>query len=344
MIRKSWGSVRTFFAAWRIRLFEGYPPQKKFEPARVKKVLVIRLDKVGDLILSTPVFENLKHNLPGVKISVLVRKYNAGVLKGNPFVDEILVYENREERKRARTKGFDLALNLIYDFNLESALACYYSGAVWRAGYKDRHTRNFYNFEAVRDPAPKYELQRNLDILRQLGFKINSENSRLFPSLEEVKECEEFKKALGLDNKELLICLNPGTGRKRREWPLDKFIELGKKLVSEKNAKILVIWGDADKGIAKGLVDGIGKGAYMAPRTNITLLAALLQICRVFVSGNTGPAHVAMAMKVPLVGLYGKGDQLNWIPAGEKSLEVVMAERCSLITVFEVMQGIGKFL
>jgi len=344
MIRKFWSQIRTLLVIRQMSLIKKCLPVEQFKSDQVKNILIIRLDKVGDLILSTPVFQNLKNNLPGARITALVRKYNSGVLKNNPFVDEVLIYDKIEERRKAQNGGFDMAIDLIYDFNLESALACYNSGASFRVGYKDKYSAYFYNIEAEKDPSPKYELQRNLDILKYLRMSIDCEASRLFPSQEEIRECFNFIKSLNIEEKAITIGINPGTGRRRREWPLEKYVELGKRLVLNKNARILVTWGEKDKSLAQKLVQKIGPGACLAPGTNITSLAALLTFCDVFICGNTGPSHIAMAMKVPLVGLYGKNDDLNWTPEKKDNIAVVSADKCSLIQVSDVIKGVEKFL
>ena len=344
IIRKSWANFLTVLASWYVRLFYEFPPKEILRLEQVKSILIIRLDKVGDLVLATPVFKNLKMSIPGVKISVLVKGYAAGVLKNNPFVDEILIYDNKEDRKKAQNRGFDLALNLIYDFHLKSALACFFSGATHRVGYKDKYSKYFYNIEAKKDPAFKYELQRNLDILRELKIEIKSEETGLFPVRDEIKESADFIGSIRTGEKDMIVGLNPGTGRRRREWPLEKFIELGKSLKADRNIKILVLWGQKDKLSAQKIVAGIGEGAFMAPKTDITLLAALLTFCKVFVCGNTGPAHIAMAMKVPLVGLYGKTDHLNWTPEKNDKIAVISGYKCSSIRVAEVIKGVEKFL
>ena len=85
IIRKSWANFLTVLASWYVRLFYEFPPKEILRLEQVKSILIIRLDKVGDLVLATPVFKNLKMSIPGVKISVLVKGYAAGVLKNNPL-------------------------------------------------------------------------------------------------------------------------------------------------------------------------------------------------------------------------------------------------------------------
>ncbi|MEI6845795.1 MAG: glycosyltransferase family 9 protein, partial [Candidatus Firestonebacteria bacterium] len=145
MFRNSWKALKLYFVVKYLRCFKRKETPKLFELAKVKHVLVIRLDKVGDLVLSLPVFENIKKTLPEAKITALVRSYNSGVLKNNPFVDEVLEYDRPKDREKFKHSNYDLALNLIYDFNLESAYAAYVSRAAHRAGYMDKYSEEFFN-------------------------------------------------------------------------------------------------------------------------------------------------------------------------------------------------------
>ncbi|OGF51808.1 MAG: hypothetical protein A2044_08615 [Candidatus Firestonebacteria bacterium GWA2_43_8] len=346
MLRETWQTLKTLLVVTFIRISKKGSVQGAFQISKIKNIIIVRLDKVGDLILSTPVFENIKKTIPEAKITVLVRSYNAGVLKNNPFVDEVLLYDNKKDRKKYENGGYDLALSLIYDFNLTSAYACYKSGAAWRAGYKDKYSKQFFNLEAEKDASPKYELLRNLDLIKLLGFKTDSQKSRLYPGMPEETKIDSFIKGSDILKDDLVIGFNPGTGRKRREWSLEKYIELGKSLVSKHNAKIVVLWGKADKIKAESIVKSIGKNSFMACETNIIELASLMKRFKLLVCGNTGPAHVAMAMEVPLVGLYGERDDLNWTPAfrDKSKLQVLTSGRCSNIPVAEVLNGVEKFL
>lgn len=344
MIKKSWKNLLTVITVICMKISKPKETPANFTPAKIKKILVIRMDKVGDLVLSTPVFENLKKQLPGVHVTVLVRKYNSGVLKNNPYVDEVIEYDMLTKKNSLRKRGYDLAINLIFDFELESAYACYSSGAQFRAGYKAKYSKEFYNIQIEKDSASKYELLRNLDLLKSLGIKTTEFKSKLYPSAVEADKASKFIKTINNGSSALIIGLNPGTGRKRREWPPEKFIKLGKILTEQYNAKIVVMWGPADKKIAQNIVQNIGTGAYMSMAANITQLAALLSKISIFVCANTGPAHVAMAMDVPLVGLYGENDHINWTPPDKSKLRVISDKRCSDIKVEEVINGIKSFL
>jgi len=344
ILRDSWKSIKTVLLANYLRYFKKKVNPESFRISKVKRVLVVRLDKVGDLILSTPVFENIKNTIPDVKISALVRSYNSGVLKNNPFVDEVLEYDNYNDREKLKNSNYDLAISLIYDFSLEGAYACYLSRAAYRAGFKDKYSEEFFNILIEKNKAPKYELLRNLDLIEKLGFGTGVIKSRLYPESKEVEQSLEYFKSVGIGKTDLVIGFNPGTGRKRREWPLEKYIALGKILTSEYNAKIIVSWGKADKTIAEKIVKNIGANAYMACETDILQLASLMKRFKLLVCGNTGPAHAAMAMEVPLVGLYGENDHLNWTPQDKSKLQVISAKRCSDIEVAEVLTGIKGFL
>ncbi|OGF47169.1 MAG: hypothetical protein A2231_09440 [Candidatus Firestonebacteria bacterium RIFOXYA2_FULL_40_8] len=344
MLRNTWKNLKTIIFVKYLRILKRKETTETFRLSNISKVLIVRLDKVGDLILSTPVFENIKKTIPGSKITALVRSYNSGVLKNNPFIDQILEYDKFADRQKLKTDNYDLAINLIYDFSLESSCACYLSRAKYRAGYKDQYSKEFLNIMIEKDKAPKYELLRNLDILKSLGFKTDVKKSRLYPAKSEDDYTSAYFESIGVEKNDLIIGFNPGTGRKRREWPLEKYVALGKVLTVKYNARIIVLWGSADKTIALKIVKSIGPNAFMACKTDIVQLASLLKRFKLLVCGNTGPAHAAIAMDVPLVGLYGENDHINWTPEDKSKLRILSAKRCRNIEVADVLEGVNSFL
>ncbi|MFH1825464.1 MAG: glycosyltransferase family 9 protein [Candidatus Firestonebacteria bacterium] len=357
LIRKIWWNVLTALTIFLIKLFGKKevsesgssltPTYREFSNEinlnEIKKILIIRMDKVGDLILATPVFENIKKNFPDVKIDVLTGKYNKNVLHRNPDVNEVLVHSLKTLLKLEKQK-YDLCLNLIYDFELKSALACYLSKAKFRLGYKSKYSSNFFNLEMERDSGSKYELDRNLDLLKFVGIKTDIDKPKLYPSDEDFDKIKRYLMENNILLGDILVGFNPGTGRRIRRWPSKKFILLGKELVKKYNVKIMVIWGKTERVIADEIVNSIGRNSFLAPQTDVLELTALISNFKVFVSGNTGPIHMAMAINVPTVGLYGKNDYQNWTPENDEKLVIVKGEKCEEIKVDEVLKGVEKFI
>jgi len=344
IIRKTWWKFLTIVTVVFIKLFGKKEVLKeKINLNEIKKILVIRIDRVGDLILATPVFENIKMNLPNVKVDVLVREYNKNVLSGNPYVDNVLVYSLKTLLNLKQQK-YDLSINLIYEFELKSAIACYLSNAKFRLGYSDKYTSAFFNLELKKEKGPKYELYRNLDLLRYIGIETSIDKAKLYPSEEDFKKIKDYFIKNNISSSDILIGFNPGTGRKIRRWQPEKFILLGKELIKKYNAKIVIIWGKSERIIAQRIVDSVGKNCIMALPTNILELTALIKNFKVFVSGNTGPIHIAMAVGTPTVGLYGKNDYQNWTPPYNEKLVIIKGEKCKDIEVDDVLKGVEKFL
>ena len=115
-------------------------PQRPFDFKNVHSILVIRHDRLGDVILSTPIYESLKRSFPWVKISVVVSRANAGILENNPHIDQIICFDKGKLLRlflELRKQKFDLALSLHLVFSTTSSMIALLSGAKLRVGYKN---------------------------------------------------------------------------------------------------------------------------------------------------------------------------------------------------------------
>ncbi len=308
-----------------------------------KKFLIIRLDRVGDMLLSTPVFESIKKNIPGSSVTVLLNRYSRGVLKNNPYIDNVIEYGSKDYAKSV-SSGYDAAVVLTYDFDLSSALACYKSGAAIRAGFKDKYTDAFYNIEVEKDPQGKYEARRNIELLEKAGFKSSYSKPSLFISADEAAEAGKFYARHGLEIKDLVVGLHPGSKRKPRRWPLDSFSSAASILREKHGAKLVISEGPGESGLSSRLNSSLGGNVPVLKPSSITGWAAIYKRMNLFICGDTGPVHIAMAAGTPVVGIYGKSDYSRWAPGDNPKLEILSGRKCADIGVVEVVAAAEKLL
>jgi ADP-heptose:LPS heptosyltransferase len=103
----------------------------------------------------------------------------------------------------------------------------------------------------------------------------------------------------------MIVGINPGTNRPTEKWPPERFADLGNLLYQKYGATILVFWGPGEKPLAEGIVKQIDKGGIIAPPTNLKQLGAMFERCAIVVSNDSGPMHIAAAVGVPTVGIFG---------------------------------------
>jgi len=343
IIRAKYRNALAKTAAFIIKASDPHSRPAPTSPDSAKKFLIIRLDRVGDMLLTTPVFESIKKNIPGSSVTVLLNKYSRGVLKNSPYVDNIIEYGSKEAVKTASAL-YDAAVVLTYDFDLKSALACYKSGAAIRAGFKDKYTDAFYTVEIEKDPQGKYEARRNIELMRKAGFKLAYYNPALFVSAQEDAEAAQFYAENGIGAKDLVVGLHPGSKRKPRRWPVNSFACAASILREKYGVKLVISAGPGECRLSRGLNKLLGGKVPVLRPSSITGWAAVYKRMNLFICGDTGPIHIAMAVGLPIVGIYGKSDYIRWAPADNSKLAILSGKKCADIGVFEVVSAAERLL
>jgi heptosyltransferase-3 len=282
-------------------------PAQVVDFAAIRRLLVIKLRAVGDVVLSTVVLPNLRAAFPHAKLDFLAERSCRDVLEGNPNIDEVILFQRQGVNalrmlREMRRRRYDLVIDLFG--NPRSALMTFASGAKYRVGFDFRGRSYAYNILVNPRGAEVHNVEFNLDALRRIQIPIES-RSLLFPLSDEERTFAEHEvMRLGL-NDSLVVGINPGTNRRTEQWPPEKFAELGR-LASEKlSATILVFWGPGEKSLAEAIVREIGKRAHLAPPSSLKQLGALFTKCSIVVSNDSGPMHIAAALGVPTVGIFG---------------------------------------
>lgn len=274
----------------------------------LQRILVIKLRAIGDVILATPVLENLRYAQPQAQIDFLTEKPCAAILAGNPALNEILILDRKEPNsgwrliQQVRQRRYDVVFDLFG--NPRSALLTLLSGAPQRIGFRFRVRQYAYNLKVEPRGDRVHEVEFNLDALRALQIPIVTQ--RLFVPVEAESEnfATQFWRESGLENR-LVIGLNASGGWYTKRWPLEYFAQLGDRLQRELNAAILLLWGPGEYEEAKMIAQMMQAPALLTPQTSLKQLAALLSRLTLLVSNDSGPMHLAAAMGTRVVGIYG---------------------------------------
>jgi lipopolysaccharide heptosyltransferase II len=287
----------------------------------IGKLLVIKLRAVGDVILSTATLPNLRAAFPGATIDFLVERSCRDVIEGNEQIDNLVVFSKTRANGAMilldlRRAKYDMVIDLFG--NPRSALMTFASRARYRVGYDFRGRSYAYNILVKPRGAEVHNVEFNLDALRRIGVSVTTK-SPYFPLAEADREFAGREAGkLGLTGR-LVIGFNPGTNRPAERWPAERFAELGALLASRLGARICVFWGPGEKPLADAIAERIGEAAVVAPPTSLKQLGAMFERCSLVVSNDTGPMHIAAALGVPTVGIFGPVNPLLQGPWGEKA-------------------------
>lgn len=297
-----------------------------------KRILIVRTDRIGDVLLSTPVIKTLRDSYPNAYIAMMVSPYTKDIVEGNPYLDEVIIYDKDGKHKswggslkfarNLKKRRFDLAL-ILHPTN-RVHLVTFFAGIPSRIGY-DRKLGFLLTdrIKHTKQMGEKHELEYNLDLVRYLG--IEPKDKALFMPIKPESErwVEELFKQEGIKKSDRLLAIHPGASCPSKIWPNERFAEVADRLMERYGFKVLVIAGPKDVALTQGLIKHLHKPAVnLAGKTSVSQLASILKQCHLFISNDSGPVHIAAALGTPVISIFGRNQKglspIRWGPTGKK--------------------------
>ncbi len=280
-----------------------------------KRVLVVRTDRLGDVVLTLPMLARLRQCFPDASRAMLLRRYTGEIVRGHPYADRLLWYDDPsglvsfgEMLRTIKSERFDAVI--LAHPTLRLALLMWLSRIPVRVGTGYRYYSFLFNRRVYehRKDARRHELEYNMNLLAELGCDPMpaggwSPEFGLVVSETDALAMRRELSACGVQLDAPLVVMHPGSGGSAREWPADYFAELGRRLRSEQGATVVVTGGPSEVDSAGAVARRAG-GVSMAGRLTLRQLAALLQRASLVVANSTGPLHLAVAAGTPVVGFY----------------------------------------
>jgi len=314
-------------------------------------ILIVRTDRLGDVILSTPVIKNLRDTFPQAHIAFMCRPYTKEALEGNPYLDEVIVYDKYGKHKSTwasikfakelRKKKFDWAL-ILHPTN-RAHLVTYFAGIPFRIGWDKK--MGFLLTERLKHTKQrgrKHETEYTLDILRTLNIA-TEDKTTYFPINENAdKKVEELLTKEGLEKKEKFIVIHPSASCRSKKWPSDYFSKLVKALKEKTNLKVAVISAAEEKQTAEKIVKE-NEVIDLRGKLTIAEVGALLKRAELFISNDSGPVHIAAALNTPVISIFGRKNPglspRRWAPLGEASLYLHKDVGCIACSAHDCLKG-----
>jgi len=293
------------------------------------KILVRAPNWIGDSILALPALQCLSQNYPDAEIWVATRNWGEGIFKSISFIKDVLVLPDQADLKNLRNaaqkikeKRFDIGLLLTNSF--ASALSFFMASIPERWGYS-KDGRRLLLTQGI--PLTEKEMSRHqvhyyLGLLSRLGMKTHKPQL-FFPVREdETKETEQNLLSLTRKESRLLITFHPGASYgPAKRWPVEFFISLGARLQKEKGALILITGTSAESNLADQISSQLPESSIvLTGKTSVRQLASVLKLSHLFISNDSGPMHIANALKTPVVALFGPTNPMRTGPFQEPSV------------------------
>ncbi len=287
----------------------------------MRRILILKLGAVGDVIHSLPVLETLRSSFPEAHLGWVVEESAEALLKGNPNLDERILFERKRIRgpsglrelsrwlRALKARRFDTVIDLHNLF--KSGLIGYASGASLRIGFKKLREGNFLFMNRWVRPEIRHRhaVEKYLSLLSPLGLGPDQwkVRFRLVWENEEEERINRFLNERGLNGREV-VAINAGANWPSKRWDPRRYAAVADALVEQRGTGVLILWGPGEKPLAQAVAGAMGREAVVACETSLTSLMPLLKRCRLLISGDTGPLHLAAALDVPTVALFGPSD------------------------------------
>jgi len=291
----------------------------------VENVLCIRLDTIGDVLMTTPAIRALKASHPSRRITLLTSSAGATTASLVPEVDEVIVYDapwlkatapridsspEYEMAEQLRRLQFDAAaIFTVYSQNpLPSAFLCYMADIPLRLAHCHENPYQLLT-HWVKDPEPesfvRHEVRRQLDLVATIGCKIDNEQMSLRISEEARWQVQDMLRKLGIDRERLWVVIHPGATAPSRRYSPAGFASVARRLVLDLGIQVIFTGTEPERELVEGIQTAIGVPTYsLVGCLNLGELVALLAIAPLLIANNTGPVHIAAAVGTPVVDLY----------------------------------------
>lgn len=313
---------------------------KIYEEAHNKKrVVIIKIGAIGDVILAVPSIRAIRNNFQGAFISVLIGTESRRILKKCPYVDEVILYDRRGGDKGLRgliktgslirRKAFDMSIDL--QNNRMSHLAAWLGNVPERFGYSNRKFGFLINNRLKYLKIGAGPVEEQFRILKKAGINTIGASRRLeiWPDREDFSYVDKFLKDEWVAENQIIVGMNIGSSWKTKRWPLRSFAKLADMLAA-KDIRVVVTASESEIDLAAGLAQmARTKIINAAGKTNITQLAALIKRCRVYVTGDSAPMHIASAMGTDFVALFGPTDPRRHLEPVDKSIVIKKEVNCA---------------
>ncbi|MFC1508174.1 lipopolysaccharide heptosyltransferase II [Candidatus Omnitrophota bacterium] len=301
----------------------------------MKRILIVNVNWLGDTLFATPFIKTVKENYPKSYIAIFTHSRCREILEGNPYIDEIIIYDEKDQHKhllgrfsivsQLKSKRFHMAF--ILRRSLSRTMLLFLSKIPERIGY-DNKKSGFLLTKRIPSPCKDlHRVEHFLGIARGMGMKPKSVSYDFFISKEDDSQSEKILKDVGLENGEDFIVVNPGGNWDLKRWPAENFAKLADEIIDRFKMKVVLTGAEKDIGLCKK-ISGLMKNTplLVCGKTNLKTLGAIFKKAKKVISNDSGPMHIAVGVRTPVVALFGPTSPQITGPYGEGVYDILQKE------------------
>ncbi len=318
-----------------------------------KKILIVRLSAIGDVVHVLPALRSLRSDFPDSKITWLVEDKASDILTGHPDIDEVITFPRKKWQrdilktnkiintvfeifsfyKKLRKDCYDIVID--FQGNLKSGVMTLMTGSENRIGFGKGYCKEFnYLFTKYRIRPPRkrmHKIDKNLALLGGLDIETTFHRPELPVSRVDEEHVSNFFDT-NINDSLPIIVVQPCTSKfgSYKQWPVSNYALLADKILESYEANLIFSWGPGEIDVVNEIVTNMKHKALVACETkSIKQLIELIRRADLFIGGDTGPLHIASILGIPTVGIYGPKDPVIYGPYNGKAVVVRKELWCS---------------
>ena len=307
--------------------------------AESEKILLVQTSFLGDLVLTTPLLVEIRRRFPRALISVLCRRELKDVLASDPEIHEVIAYDKRGPRggwtglwrmaQELRARGFDTALSVHK--SLRTALLLFFAGIPLRVGFRQSAGWFLYHLRPRR-AAALHDVERSLSLLSAVEIDPRTAKPalRVEVSAQARADVERIFRACGIRGDGLIFGVNPGSVWATKRWTPEGYAELIRRLRGNYGGEVVLFGGPDDREVVDRILDLSNHGGTsLVEKIGLRELAAAIERCRVFITNDSGPMHIAVARGVPTAAIFcATTPALGFYPYSSNAVVIEKALSC----------------
>lgn len=302
------------------------------EKEKVRKILIVNVNWIGDVLFSTPAIRALRRHYPDAHIACMVVPRCREVLELNPNINELIIYDEKGEYKgltgkmrlisELKARSFDMVF--LFHRSLTRTLMVALSGIRERVGI-DNPKRGFLLSRKVPPPPSDiHKVEQFLNIVKVTGVKDAGKDMEVHVSGSDEAFAESFLKSQGIKKGEPFAILNAGGNWDMKRWPAENFAELGNRIGDEYGMPVILTGAGKDVGLAEKIAKMMKKKPVIAAgTTSLRQLASIMKRAALVVSNDSGPMHIAVSQGAKTIAIFGPTDPKLTGPYGSGAYKVL---------------------